>query len=280
MSLLIRGVPMVLAMLAILTGPGLTGCAVSSPRFTQEASVTVDHVSGSALAVVNANGAVTAERYDRPEVRIEARLRSDVADRLSGARLMAERVGDGALRIWVEWPGGQRRPNEGADLRIYLPDAAGVNIRSSNGALRLSGFSGTAELTTSNGSVTVTGHDGPVGCETSNGSVRLDGIAGPVGLTTSNGSIAVALTDDNTGPVSARSSNGAITLAVGPAFSGVLRASTSNGSVTVEGVAGAEPLTVGGGRAEIRIGGSDAPSLLETSNGPVRVRGTGPSAVR
>lgn len=279
MSLIVRGmplVPMFLALLALLAGPSLTGCGVSGPRFTQDAAITVEHVSGSALAVVNANGAVTAERHNRPEVRIEARLRSDVADRLAGARLMAERVDGSALRIWVEWPDGQRRQNEGADLRIYLPEAQGVNIRSSNGALKLSGLGGTAELATSNGSVTVTGHEGPLDLTTSNGSVRLDGITGPVDLTTSNGSVTVVLTDDNPGPVFARSSNGGITLSVGSAFAGVVRAGTSNGPVTVEGVSGAELRTLGRSEAEIRIGGSDEASVLETSNGPVRVRGTGP----
>jgi hypothetical protein len=276
MSLIVRGVPMVLAVLALLGGSALTGCGVSSPRFTQDAAVTVEHVSGSALAVVNANGAVTAERHSRPEVRIEARLRSDVADRLAGTRLMAERTDGSALRIWIEWPDGQRRPNEGADLRIYLPEAQGVNIRSSNGSLKLAGFSGAADLATSNGSVTVTGHDGPVGLVTSNGSVRLEAITGPVDLTTSNGGVTIGLTDANPGPVSARSSNGGITLSFGPAFSGVLTARTSNGPVTVEGVTGAELRSLERSRAEIRIGESDEASVLETSNGPVRVRGTGP----
>lgn len=276
----VRGVPMVLVVLALLVGPGLTGCGVNTPRYTRVSSVTIDHVSGSALAVVNANGAVTAERHHLPQVRIEALLRSDVADRLGGTRLMAERVGDDALRIWIEWPDGQRRPNEGADLRIYLPDAEGVNIRSSNGALKLAGLGGEADLTTSNGSVTVAGHDGPVDLTTSNGSVRLNEIAGPVDMRTSNGTVTIALTDENPGPVSARSSNGVITLSVGPAFSGVLRAVTSNGQVTVEGLTRAELRTLGRSDAEMRIGDSDRPSVLETSNGPVRVRGTGPSVVR
>lgn len=122
----------------------------------------------------------------------------------------------------------------------------------------------------------MTGHDGPVGLVTINGSVRLEAIAGPVDLTTSNGGVTIGLTDGNPGPVSARSSNGGITLSVGPTFSGWLTAKTSNGPVTVEGVTEAEVRTLGRSQAEIRIGESDEPSELETSNGPVRVRGTGP----
>jgi hypothetical protein len=88
--------------------------------------------------------------------------------------------------------------------------------------------------------------------------------------------VTVVLTDDNPGPVFARSSNGGITLSVGSAYVGLVRAGTSNGPVTVEGVSGAELRTLGRSEAEIRIGGSDEASVLETSNGPVRVRGTGP----
>lgn len=285
MSCSVRVGPWILAVFSVLVTPWITGCGVSSPRFTRDQTVAVAHVSGSALEVVNANGSVTAERHPRADVRIEARLHSDKAARLEGAKLMAERLNDG-LRIWVEWPDGQRRPREGADLRIYLPDSRGVNIRSSNGALRVVGLHGEAELATSNGPITVQGHDGSVACETSNGPVRLEEITGPVSLRTSNASVSVALANWNPGPVTAHASNGSITMRAGTAFAGTLRMKTSNGSVSIEGMSDEELRAVGGlggtggGWLEVRIDGSEASSVLETSNGPIRVRGIGPLVVR
>lgn len=285
---------------ALAAASALSAC-VGSPRFTDERSLTVDHRPASPLVAESANGSVIVLAQPCGSAEITATLRSDDRDRLNLARLSAERDADGTLRVSVVWPDGERRSKEGASFRITLPDAEGVRVRTSNGSVRIEGFSGAVDAVTSNAGVAVLDHDGPVLVRSSNGSVRIEaaehaaagrhaidattsnagvtvlGAPGPLTVATSNGGVDAALSADNPGPVRLTTSNASATLRVGPAFGGILRLNTSNGRVSLDGLDGAELISSGGGQAELRVGDSGATSEVRTSNGPVRVSGTGPA---
>lgn len=289
-AMLIRAVPAI----ALLT---LTACG-AMPRHSEDRVMTVSHLAGSAVSVVNANGSVSAEQDERADVRVEVRLFSPSTERLAFATVRAERQGDNALRVWVEWPGGQRRENEGSNIRVFLPDASGVDVRSSNGSVHVAGLSGHAEINTSNGSIVVQHHDGDLHAVTTNASIRAESVLGPSRLDTSNGSIVVAdaggpveaetsnasasvqLDPSNPGPVRVRTSNGRVELDLGTAFTGRLKLGTSNGSIRVAGFDNARMVESRNDYVELTVGESAEVSAVKTSNGSVRVRGPEPSPSR
>ncbi len=281
--------------LVALSALPLGACGSYERVIYEDRAMTVAHVAGSALSVVNANGSVTAERADRAGVLVEARLFSDDAERLAFATLRADRQGDGSLRVWVEWPGERRRGAEGGSIRVFTPGADGVSVRSSNGSVVLSGLGGTADVTTSNGSVVVRDHAGDVRATSSNGSVRGEGVSGsmeffttngsvvvsdargPVLAETTNASVTVQTADGNPGPVRVLTTNGQVQLDLGSGFMGLLRMGTSNGSIRVRGLEGAELVESRDNYIELRIGKDETVSAVKTSNGSVRVSGSEPS---
>ena len=270
----------------------LVGCdSIGEPRHRETRSLVVPHVAGSALEVVNANGSVEAIARDRADVSIEATLYGNDLERLRFANVHAQRQGDSTLRVWVEWPGGKRRGNEGAAISLNLPDARGVNIRTSNGSITTERLGGHADLQTSNGRVSVDTHDGSVHATTSNGRVQAEQISGeiqlfssngrilitdafgPVRAESSNGNAYVSTMPGNPGPVRVRTSNGSITLDLGQGFEGILKADTSNGRVRVSNLDDARLIESSSRSVELRIGQGSEVSALRTSNGSVNIQG-------
>lgn len=280
-----------------LVACGSPGGWGGSPRYNEDRAMTVAHVSGTALRVVNANGSVAATGGDTmaDEVRIEATIYSNDTERLAFATLRADRMGDGTLDVRVEWPAPGRQNNEGATIRIYLPEARGVDVRTSNGAIHAEYLGGQANLVSSNGKITIVGHrgavyanssngairaeavEGPVDLQTSNGSVVVEHGLGPILVETSNGSVSVQTADGNPGPVRVRTSNGRVDLDLGQGFDGVLKLGTSNAKINVRDVQQARLVESSKNYVELRIGESTEVSAVKTSNGSIRVKGTEPS---
>jgi DUF4097 and DUF4098 domain-containing protein YvlB len=251
----------------------------------------VPHVSGSALSLATSNGSIEALATDRADVSIEVVLKSPDLERLDLAQVHANRMGDGSLSIWVEWPGEKRKNNEGASISVNLPDAPDIRARSSNGSITIAGLSGHADLKSSNGSIRVDTHDGSVHADSSNGKLIADKVSGeiemyssngrisisdafgPIHTESSNGSVVVSTMPGNAGPVRIRTSNGPVTLNLGEGLQGILKCDTSNGRVTVSDLNDAHLIESSNKRVEIRLGEGDEISAVRTSNGPVRVQG-------
>src|SRR4029079_18362394 len=130
--------------------------------------------------------------------------------RLADTKIIAERV-DGKLTVDVSWPGGSKHNSEGCSFDIILSDDKGIEARTSNGAITLSGLSGDALARSSNGAIKLMNHDGPADVSTSNGRIELQDVAGAGTASTSNGEISIT---GARGSVRARSSNGAISVAL------------------------------------------------------------------
>lgn len=269
-----------------------TGCfGLGKVYHKERREIEAVHVPASPLRVSTANGAITVQRGDTPTVAITADLKAETVERLQAAQVVASREPDGSLFITVEWPDGRHRGGEGCSFLIRLPDANGVQLRTSNGALSLTGFSGEAVLETSNGSLTVNAHDGPVRADTSNGRITLtgirgdahadtsngrieiDGLSGALDADTSNGAVDVRLDPASPGPVRIETSNGGVTLRVGPAFTGELSLGTSNGKIRFDGLEGARILSASKKSARLALGSSSARSTIDTSNGTITVEG-------
>jgi DUF4097 and DUF4098 domain-containing protein YvlB len=274
----------------------LTSCSihVNSARFKETRTVNVAHVAGSAVQVLADNGGIEIGTGDRQDVEIVADLRATTAERLAETRVVAERdTSSGRLNIQVQWPEGRKRNNEGCSFKITVPEANGVEARTSNGGVHVAGLSGNARLHSSNGAIEVQDQRGDVDCRTSNGSITVAGAEGAIGARTSNGRIEIRnakhavkaqssngavhidLADGGTGPVDAESSNGRMTLNVGGSFAGELELRTSNGAIQVSDLPDAKVVTAGKTHMMLRFGESPDRSRVTTSNGGIQIARSG-----
>ena len=149
-------------------------------------------------------------------------------------------VSYGCVMGWV-W-------NCSTSLDVTLPAGTTVQVRTSDGDIRVQGVVGDVEL------------------RTSNGRVEASALGGDVIATSSNGDVRVV---DAVGAVQARSDNGSVTVR-GAAS---VQAHSSNGRVEVEDVAGEVKATSSNGDVKVADARSDI--TAESSNGDVRVYGTG-----
>jgi len=268
----------------------LGGCDTLSPMVREHRSMQVAYIDHKPLSVENANGWIEAIGRDRSDVAIEFELYGHDPERLQFATVHADRMGDESLRVWVEWPGGVRKNNEGASISIELPDADGIEAHSSNGHISIDGLSGHADLRSSNGSIRVEHQDGAVFAETSNADIKAEHVSGeiemyssngnaivtdafgPIRVETSNGHVFVSTMDGNEGPIRISTSNGRVDLDLGDGFVGVLKCQTSNGKVQVEGLDNARLIESSGQSIKLRFGDSEEVSAARTSNGSIRVR--------
>lgn len=266
----------------------LCGC-YETAAYKETRTRTLAYTPDTAVRVATENGAIAIHQGDREDIEIVSHLRAVSDTRLKQTEVVAERADDGVLSVWVKWPDDKRRGNEGCSFEILLPGANGVDARTSNGNLDVSGLAGDAVLHTSNGAIDLSRHDGPATAETSNGAVTLVNIAGTIAAhtsngritveraagsveaRTSNGAIRIALSPACPGPVDLTTSNGSIDLGVGDAFSGTLELRTSNGSLQCEELPGAQLVSSSKDYLKLAFGEAGHASILKTSNGSIRL---------
>lgn len=192
------------------------------------------------LSVRAVNGSIRIEASEGADLRVEATVRAQTAERARGAVLRMEESDKGIV-VYVEFP-GKRRNNEGAELRLWAPAFGRVLAKTSNGSIRVVGVGERVRLSTSNGSLAVEHVPASVVATTSNGRVEINGATERAELKSSNGTISVGtvlgdavLKTSNgkitAGPVSgsvdATTSNGSVRLTLAPAFAGELIATTN-----------------------------------------------------
>lgn len=270
----------------------LTACRTGQnrPLHTKTNTLTVAHVTGSALAVELNNGSITARAQDRQDIEIIGVLRMQSQERLEAVSIVTSRDESDRLTVKVAWPENRRLNNEGCSINLAIPDADGIDFQSSNGRIEISGLSGEARLRTSNGRIIVDEHHGDLHAHTSNGRIRIQGTAGvidaqssngrievvdaqhSVTARTSNGSMDISFAEAATGPVEARSSNGSISLTLGSGFQGALKANTSNGRLDPGNFPEATTVSSGKHHVQLQFGDSDNTSKVSTSNGPITIR--------
>jgi hypothetical protein len=215
------------ALLAL--GP-LAGC--SSPQASGEVTreATADTAGITSLSLVTDNAVVTVEPWPQAQVAASVRLRAsgtssaDVQQRLDATSLALRRDGT-ALRVDLTTP-----PNrvDAQAFTLRLPAALALDLRTSNGAISVTGVTGGVELRTVNGAIALADATGRATLESTNGriEVRLPAGAGAdLDLETTNGSITApgaaggrsvrSAVGSGGPPITARSVNGAITVTRG-----------------------------------------------------------------
>ena len=273
--------------IARLIKTGLNSVGVATQ--TQSRSESTDHQPGMPLRVRTGNGFIHVSKVTGTQVSIRADVRAVTLERLAAVKLRTTREADGTLDIRADWPDGGPRGMEGCSFAIEIPDAIGVDLETSNGAINLEAMGGSALLRTRNGAVDVRAHDGSVRADTTNGKIRLVDVignviahgsngrisvercSGSVEAETTNGSVDVAQTSEGKGPLLLTTTNGSITAEIGRAFRGALRLRTVNGPAEFNEVAGLRVVSRTRNSADLEVGSGTPQSSLRTTNGAVRV---------
>lgn len=208
---------------------------------------------GARLAVENSNGAIEISTWDRNSIEINGTKYASSKDMLNQIRIEVTPSGD-SVHIRTVIPTVSWHGSRGATYNIHVPRRVVLDeIRSSNGAIRVSDVEGAVRLHTSNGAIKAGNVKGEITAETSNGAIELMDDHGNVRAHTSNGSIRGQLQG---GSLDAGTSNGAIEVSVAnPPANWPIKADSSNG------------------RIELTVDGSRIPDIrASTSNSSIALR--------
>ncbi|HUB33604.1 MAG TPA: DUF4097 family beta strand repeat-containing protein [Bryobacteraceae bacterium] len=162
------------------------------------------------------NASITVKTYTGTEILVEA------TDGSRRGRL-PERTPDGLHRI--DMPPGLNISQDGDVVDVRVPDQAhavtitvptdtSVQLKSSNGPIRVDGVHGEVDASSSNGGIDLSNISGTIVADTNNGEIRavMDRVdpAKPISFTSENGAIQVSLPADLKANVKMRTVNGSI----------------------------------------------------------------------
>lgn len=222
-------------------------------------------VSGELVLEVDSfNGGITIVSSNSNSVRVQATLKR--ADKID---YEATQFGND-IQVKARKSGSTSGRSPSVTLEISAPANAQLVLRTSNGAIDVTGFEAGATIRTSNGKITVKAVSGELDADTSNGGIEVTEFTGSVELDTSNGSISfdgeLVSGSNNT----MTSSNGSITVDFDDNPSIQFDGATSNGSVSSE----YQILVTSSGRNHLEgtIGDSDSELTVRTSNGSIIVK--------
>jgi RNA polymerase sigma factor (sigma-70 family) len=188
------------------------------------------------------NGSIdlVADTAGRIEVRVtkQGAAESQEAAQAALQKIDVKMVQEGeSVRVTARRLTEAKQINLGASAEVRVPSGATVELRTSNGPVRLQGGSGTADVQTSNGAIDVKKRNGRLHLRTSNGAITIAGGKGDMDLDTSNG--AITIQGDPGKELRAHTSNGAISFR-GALSQGEYSLHTSNGNIVLAPPANAQ----------------------------------------
>lgn len=245
--------------------------AVSAGAATLNETVdrTFDVKPGASVALTNVNGGIRISSWDQPRVRVIAKKEVD-GDRDEVGQAMKElrvefQQRDGGLVIETRYPKDNGsdgvlgwlfgdRVDAQVDYEVTVPRSMNLDVRNTNGSIRVTEINGSFELDTTNGKIEVSRCAGAIDASTTNGSINAELMkiakGQPLRFETTNGRVTVALPGDFAGEVDAATTNGSIDTdfpvtttrvggnslrgAIGNGGATQLRVRTTNGSVDIK----------------------------------------------
>ncbi|HEY0139889.1 MAG TPA: DUF4097 family beta strand repeat-containing protein [Thermoanaerobaculia bacterium] len=245
--------------------------AVSAGAATLNETVdrTFDVKPGANVALTNVNGGIRISSWDQPRVRVIAKKevdgdRDDLREAMKELRVDIQQR-DGGLVIQTHYPkdsGGNGvlgwlfgdRIDAQVQYEVTVPRSMNLDVRNTNGSIRVSEINGSFELDTTNGKIELTRCAGAIDASTTNGSINAELMkiakGQPLRFETTNGRVTVALPGDFTGEIDAATTNGSIDTdfpvtttrvggnslrgAIGNGGGTQLRVRTTNGSVDIK----------------------------------------------
>ena len=243
--------------------------AATAATRTETIDRTFDVKPGATVKITNTNGRITVTAWDQPRVKVVATKKveadsDDIQQALKELRVeLLPR--DGGLVIDTHYP----RRSEGVSsifdwltgdqvqaqvtYELTVPRSMNVDVTNTNGAIVLSGVSGTHEL------------------DTTNGKIEVARCAGSLDASTTNGGIRAELTKVNKGaPLRFETTNGRIEVELPQALAVDVDASTTNGSIQSDLPVATTRTSRNSLRGTINGGGTSL--RLRTTNGGIAIR--------
>lgn len=197
----------------------MAAIALLAPAARAEKALTTDLferrvplASGGSFSLVNVNGSVQVEAWERDTVEIRA-VKTARGSQRDAARVQIHvESTPNAVSVRTEYP-----QDDGVevtvDFRIRVPYRALLSrVETVNGAVRVRGVEGAGSLRSVNGNVEVFDAAGRFNARTTNGNIRIElrqlPAGPPVAIETMNGSVVLALPPDANAELDVRSLNG------------------------------------------------------------------------
>jgi phage baseplate assembly protein gpV len=194
----------------------------------------------------------------KPDLRVEtsdANIRVDTWDRNTvEARVTAEgwKIGEGGVKIIEHQTGNSielevrlprtvcivcfHSPSHRVDVEIQVPREGRVDLRTSDGSIRLANFKGDMDLQSSDGAVEVEGVDGTLKAHASDGQIKIAGRFDSLQLSSSDGRIEARALAGST--ISSgwdlHSGDGSVTMQLPETFAADVELRTGDGHISLD----------------------------------------------
>ena len=271
-----KPVCILIAMFSISLIPTVCGAGKIVEEEVVERSV--EFASGGRLTIVNVNGNITVNSWDRHEVKMKAMKRARAEDE-DEARLLLEKTtvqfdrteqGIDIRTAAPKKPGRNR--NISVNYSLTVPKEIDLELKTVNGRVDVDDVSGAVDAKTTNGRIGLTGIVGTIQAKTTNGKIGLLEVLGPIRAKTTNGSIKAEVggSGEQQHEIRAATTNGGIEVTLPKGLKANLKASTVNGKIDSD-----FPVTVKGlisKSVDGAINGGGELIHLKTVNGSIRLK--------
>ena len=184
------------------------------------------------------DGAIEVRSWDKPEVLVQVELRGNDKEAVSKIEINASQKED-AIEISTRntakggFAGIGYYVSPSAKLIANVPRNSNLVIRTSDGNVIVERVNGRAEIRTSDGAIRLTETTGELIAETSDGNIQIDDCSGRVEVRTTDGSIRLTGTPNR---LRARSDDGSVSLRIrtGATMTEDWMVDTGDGSISVE----------------------------------------------
>lgn len=235
-------------------------------EYVQESSKTIALPDAGLIHAATPDGEISVVAWDRDEVslvitkRIRTRRGASSAEaRFDDMKVDISTTGSG-LRIVGDVPNSSLGYGYSIDYEMRVPAGVDLELRTSDGEVRVTGVNGKVYARTSDGDIAVK-DIGEAELRSSDGDIRADEIEGDISAVTSDGDIRVA---NVTGDASLRSSDGDIDCRD---IGGRVEIQLSDGDVMVDAVHGGIFARSSDGELEVRNAAGTVE--LKTSDGNI-----------
>jgi DUF4097 and DUF4098 domain-containing protein YvlB len=228
------------------------------------------------IAVESKNGAIAYAADEDTVISADITRRCwgteqrDAEAHLSDIKVTDEIVG-GELRLKTQFPDLNRR-GYSAEFDVAGPAGTELNLKTSNGAVSVTGLAAPAGVVTTNGAIRMTRTRGRLELQTTNGGVTIRDHQGTVIASSTNGGFdcdVAALADGDTLELS--STNGGITVRVPADVSASFDLRTTNGEIDVSGFGSVSYTENDKTHKQGTIGSGAVTIVITTTNGGVGV---------
>lgn len=226
-------------LLSTLAIAAVSGCATYEPGYGAE---DVEYFNGeyeadnnTTLNVININGQIEIDSWDRDYVELEAIKRTNYGEEeLEKVHIIVNEIDD-ELNVETKYPAIEN-VRVSVDMTIKVPENITVDfIQTTNGNILISDTKGNTTAMTTNGNIAISNVEGYVAAISSNGALDIQRTTGISDLKTTNGKIEAHVLDIRE-DVDIRCTNGGITIYIDPSLDADVEMKTTNGHISMNEV--------------------------------------------